>query len=47
MNINLYVAEFALISSVVRDSIINNRNTFPFLRAEIGYVGFSRYGIGV
>jgi len=45
MNINLYMAEFALISSVVRDSIINNRNTFPFLRAEIGYVGFSGYGI--
>lgn len=45
MDIVLYMAEFALISSVVRDAIINNQNTFPFLRAEIGYVGFSRFGV--
>lgn len=45
MDIVLYMAEFALISSVVRDSIVNNENTFPFLRAEIGYAGFRRFGI--
>jgi len=42
-DIVLYMAEFALISSAVRDAIINNENTFPFLRAEIGYAGFSRF----
>ena len=45
MDIVLYMAEFALISSHVRDAIINNKNTFPFLRAEIGYAGFSKHGI--
>lgn len=45
MDIILYMAEFALISSKVCDSIINNKNTFPFLRAEIGYAGFSRFGV--
>ena len=44
-DIVLDMAEFALISSHVRDIIVNNQNTFPFLRAEIGYVGFSRVGI--
>jgi dolichol-phosphate mannosyltransferase len=41
----LYMAEFALINSTVRKSIINNSNSYPFLRAEIGYVGFKRIGI--
>lgn len=45
MDIILYMAEFALISSHVRAAIINNQNTYPFLRAEIGYVGFSRSGV--
>src|SRR3990167_3674843 len=45
MDIVLRMAEFGLISSTVRDCIVNNHNTFPFLRAEIGYVGFSRYEI--
>jgi len=44
-DIVLYMAEFALISSVVRDAIINNENTFPFLRAEIGFAGFSRFEV--
>ncbi|HTR81881.1 MAG TPA: glycosyltransferase family 2 protein [Bacteroidota bacterium] len=44
-DIVLDMAEFALISSRVRDIIIDNQNTFPFLRAEIGYAGFSRIGI--
>lgn len=45
MDVVLYMAEFALIGSTVRDAIINNRNTYPFLRSEIGYAGFSRYGV--
>ena len=44
-DIILYMAEFALISSHVCDAIISNKNTFPFLRAEIGFVGFSRFGV--
>jgi polyisoprenyl-phosphate glycosyltransferase len=39
------MAEFALIGSHVRDEIINNKSTFPFLRTEIGYVGFEKFGI--
>lgn len=41
----LYMAEFALFSRQVRDAIVNNQNTFPYIRAEIGYAGFSRFGI--
>jgi glycosyltransferase involved in cell wall biosynthesis len=44
-DIILDMAEFALVSSRVRDVMRDNKNTFPFLRAEIGYSGFSRYGI--
>ncbi len=44
-DIVLDMAEFSLISSHVRDLIVSNQNTFPFLRAEIGYVGFRRIGI--
>ena len=39
------MAEFALFSRKVREAIVNNQNTFPYIRAEIGFVGFSRYGI--
>lgn len=39
------MAEFSLISQNVRREILNNKSTFPFLRAEIGYSGFSRIGI--
>lgn len=45
MDVVLYMAEFALVGANVRDSLINNHNTFPFLRSEIGYAGFSRYGV--
>ncbi len=45
VDIVLYMAEFALISSVVRDAIISNNNAHNYLRAEIGYAGFSRFGI--
>jgi dolichol-phosphate mannosyltransferase len=41
----MHMAEFALISKRVREAIIQNNSTFPFLRTEIGYAGFSRIGI--
>lgn len=44
-NIILNMAEFGLIARHVRNAILNNSNTFPFLRAEIGYVGFRVCGI--
>jgi dolichol-phosphate mannosyltransferase len=44
-DIVLDMAEFALVSSHVRNTMADNRNTFPFLRAEIGYSGFLRCGI--
>lgn len=39
------MAEFALITKEVRREILDNRSTFPFLRTEISYAGFSRIGI--
>ena len=44
-DIILDMAEFSLVASHVRDSIIANTSTFPFLRSEIGYAGFSLAGI--
>ena len=44
-DIILNMAEFGLISSYVRDVIVNNTNTFPFLRTEIAYSGFNIVGI--
>jgi dolichol-phosphate mannosyltransferase len=44
-DIVLDMAEFVLVSSHVRDTMVHNRNTFPFLRAEISYSGFQRCGI--
>lgn len=41
----LNMAEFGLISDFVRDGIINNTNTFPFLRTEIAYSGYKRHGV--
>lgn len=41
----LNMAEFGLIANHVRDVIIHNTNTFPFLRTEIAYSGFERFGI--
>ncbi|MDX1959901.1 MAG: glycosyltransferase family 2 protein [Leptospiraceae bacterium] len=41
----LDMAEFSLISLRVKDEIINNSNTFPFLRAEIAYSGFKKIGV--
>lgn len=39
------MSEFALITKDVRDAILDNKSTLPFLRTEIGYAGFRRIGI--
>lgn len=44
-DIILYMAEFSLITSEVRDSIIQDKNSFPFIRSSISRVGFRRIGI--
>ena len=41
----LDMAEFALMSRRIRDLLLANHSTYPFLRAEAGYVGFARKGI--
>ncbi len=44
-DIALDMAEFFLISASVRDAILANHSTKPFLRSEVAYVGFRRKGI--
>lgn len=41
----LNMAEFSLITREVRDAIIDERSSFPFLRASISRVGFRRAAI--
>jgi glycosyltransferase involved in cell wall biosynthesis len=41
----LDMAEFSLFTSDVRDAIVDDRSSFPFLRASIGRVGFQRAAI--
>lgn len=41
----VWMAEFSMFARQVRDAILAPRTTYPFLRAEIGYVGFKRVGI--
>ncbi len=41
----LDMAEFYLISAAVRDAVLANRSTKPFLRGEVAYAGFNRKGI--
>lgn len=41
----LWMAEFSMMTRYVRDAVINNRTTFPFLRAEMSYVGLRMVGI--
>lgn len=42
----LYMAEFSLFTSEVRDAIVDEKNnSFPFIRSSIARVGFSRIGI--
>ncbi len=44
-DIILYMAEFSLITSEVRDAIVQDNNSFPFIRSSIARVGFRRIGI--
>lgn len=44
-DIVLDMAEFSLMTAEVRDAIIQDRSSFPFIRASIGRVGFRRLGI--
>lgn len=41
----LWMAEFGMITKEVRNAILAPRTTYPFLRAELAYVGFRRVGI--
>jgi glycosyltransferase involved in cell wall biosynthesis len=41
----LDMAEFSLFTRRVRDVLCSNRSTYPFLRNEIAYAGFSRKAI--
>ncbi len=44
-DIILDMAEFALVGAHVRDQMLANNSTYPFLRAEAAFVGFQRKGI--
>lgn len=44
-DIILYMAEFSLITSEVRDAIVLDQNSFPFIRASIARLGFNRIGL--
>jgi dolichol-phosphate mannosyltransferase len=41
----LDMAEFFLIDKRVKDHVLATRSTFPFVRGQVGYVGFRREGI--
>jgi len=41
----LDMAEFFLVDRRVRDHVLSTRSTFPFVRGQLGYVGFRREGI--
>lgn len=41
----LDMAEFALLDRRVKEAILTTRSTFPFVRGQVGYVGFRRVGI--
>ena len=44
-DIILDMAEFSLFTAEVRDAIIEDRSSFPFIRASIGRIGFRRKAI--
>ena len=44
-DIVLDMAEFFLVDKRVRDAVLSTRSTFPFVRGQVGYVGFRREGI--
>ncbi len=41
----LDMAEFFLIDRKVKEHVLSTRSTFPFVRGQVGYVGFRREGI--
>lgn len=41
----LDMAEFSLMASHVRDAVVKDHTSFPFIRASIGRVGFKRKGL--
>jgi dolichol-phosphate mannosyltransferase len=41
----LDMAEFFLVDRRVRDAVLDTRSSFPFVRGQVGYVGFKREGI--
>jgi polyisoprenyl-phosphate glycosyltransferase len=41
----LDMAEFFLVDKRVRDTVLSTRSTFPFVRGQVGYVGYRREGI--
>lgn len=43
--IQVWMGEFAMFTRAVRDAVLKNRTTAPFLRAELGHVGFRKTGI--
>ena len=44
-DIILYMAEFSLLTAEVRDAMVQDNNSFPFIRSCIARVGFRRIGI--
>ncbi len=44
-DIIMYMAEFSLMTSEVRDAVIESHNSFPFIRSSISRVGFKRVGV--
>ena len=41
----MWMGEFSMMTKLVRDAILVPKTTLPFLRAELGYIGFARVGI--
>ncbi len=41
----LDMAEFFLVDQKVKEHVLSTRSTFPFVRGQVGYVGFRREGI--
>ena len=41
----LDMAEFGLFTAEVREAIISDENSFPFIRSSVGRVGFRRFGV--
>lgn len=39
------MAEFSLFTYRVRNQVLNHRSTFPFVRSDLAYSGFRRFGI--